>query len=127
MTIIFTTNLGDIHIELDLEKAPVSSKNFLRYCQEGFYEQTIFHRVIKGFMIQGGGFTAQMAEKPTHAPLVNEAQIGKGQADFELMHRILPLGNFLLIPQIIAFSITLRRLTMAGAMPYLARLLRVLR
>ena len=76
MTIIFTTNLGDIHIELDLEKAPVSSKNFLRYCQEGFYEQTIFHRVIKGFMIQGGGFTANMEEKTTHAPIVNEANRG---------------------------------------------------
>lgn len=76
MTIIFTTNLGDIQIELDMEKAPVSSKNFLQYCQDGFYEHTIFHRVIKGFMIQGGGFTAKMKEKPTLEPIVNEANRG---------------------------------------------------
>lgn len=76
MTVIFTTNFGDIQIELDMEKAPVSSKNFLKYCQEGFYEHTIFHRVIKGFMIQGGGFTAKMKEKPTHDPIANEANRG---------------------------------------------------
>lgn len=76
MTIIFTTNLGDISIELDMERAPVTAKNFIRYCQEGFYEHTIFHRVIKGFMIQGGGFTAKMKEKPTHEPIVNEANKG---------------------------------------------------
>lgn len=74
--IIFSTNLGDIHIELDMEHAPVTAKNFLRYCEEGFYEHTIFHRVIKGFMIQGGGFTAKMKEKTTHAPIVNEANRG---------------------------------------------------
>lgn len=74
--IIFTTNIGEIGIELDLEHAPVTSKNFLRYCEEGFYEHTIFHRVIKGFMIQGGGFTAKMKEKPTHDPIVNEANKG---------------------------------------------------
>ncbi|MBB1268340.1 peptidylprolyl isomerase [Shewanella sp. SR44-3] len=74
--IIFSTNLGDISIELDMERAPVSSKNFLRYCKEGFYEGTIFHRVIKGFMIQGGGFTETMDEKPTHDPIVNEANKG---------------------------------------------------
>lgn len=74
--IIFTTNLGDFTIELDMARAPVSSKNFLKYCQEGFYEGTIFHRVIKDFMIQGGGFTAKMREKPTHAPIVNEANKG---------------------------------------------------
>ncbi|WP_036801479.1 peptidylprolyl isomerase [Photobacterium marinum] len=74
--IIFTTNLGDIEIELNKDKAPVSSKNFLTYCQEGFYEGTIFHRVINGFMIQGGGHTADMEEKPTRAPIVNEANRG---------------------------------------------------
>ncbi|QFU24554.1 peptidyl-prolyl cis-trans isomerase [Shewanella eurypsychrophilus] len=74
--IIFTTNFGDIEIELDMETAPVSSKNFLRYCEDGFYEGTIFHRVIKGFMIQGGGFTADMDEKPTRAAIVNEANRG---------------------------------------------------
>jgi peptidyl-prolyl cis-trans isomerase B (cyclophilin B) len=74
--ITFSTNLGDITIALDFERAPISSKNFVRYCQEGFFEHTIFHRVIKGFMIQGGGFTAKMQEKPTHDPIVNEANKG---------------------------------------------------
>ncbi|QYK01888.1 peptidylprolyl isomerase [Shewanella psychrotolerans] len=74
--ITFTTNYGDIEIELDIEHAPVSSKNFLKYCQDGFFEGTIFHRVIKGFMIQGGGFTADMDEKPTRAAIVNEANRG---------------------------------------------------
>lgn len=74
--ITFTTNLGDFTIELDMQRAPVSSKNFLTYCNEGFYEGTIFHRVIKGFMIQGGGFTENMDEKPTHDAIVNEANKG---------------------------------------------------
>ncbi|WP_413483618.1 peptidylprolyl isomerase [Shewanella baltica] len=74
--ITFSTNLGDITIALDFEHAPISSKNFVRYCEEGFFEHTIFHRVIKGFMIQGGGFTAKMKEKPTHEPIVNEANKG---------------------------------------------------
>ncbi|MGF1908371.1 peptidyl-prolyl cis-trans isomerase [Vibrio kasasachensis] len=70
------TNFGDIEIELNLDKAPVSSKNFKKYCEDGFYEGTIFHRVIEGFMIQGGGFTAEMQEKPTRDPIVNEANRG---------------------------------------------------
>ncbi|MCL1057239.1 cyclophilin [Shewanella sp. Choline-02u-19] len=74
--IIFTTNFGDIEIELDFDKAPVSAKNFLKYCEDGFYQGTIFHRVIKGFMAQGGGFTAEMEEKPTRAAIVNEANRG---------------------------------------------------
>ncbi|GAL20091.1 peptidyl-prolyl cis-trans isomerase PpiB [Vibrio maritimus] len=74
--IILTTTYGDIEIELNMERAPVSSKNFLRYCEEGFYEGTIFHRVIDGFMIQGGGHTEDMAEKDTHAPIANEANRG---------------------------------------------------
>ncbi|MEF1219618.1 peptidylprolyl isomerase, partial [Photobacterium damselae] len=71
-----TTNIGDITIELNLDKAPVSSKNFKKYCEDGFYEGTIFHRVIDGFMIQGGGYCADMEEKPTRAPIVNEANRG---------------------------------------------------
>ncbi|PSW06574.1 peptidylprolyl isomerase [Photobacterium lipolyticum] len=74
--IIFTTNLGDIEIELNMERAPVSSKNFLKYCQDGFYDGTIFHRVIKGFMVQGGGFTEDMQEKPTRDCIANEANRG---------------------------------------------------
>ncbi|MHC4622994.1 MAG: peptidylprolyl isomerase [Planctomycetota bacterium] len=67
------TSKGDIIIELNEEAAPVTAKNFLRYAEEGFYDGTIFHRVIRNFMIQGGGFTAGMVQKRTHPPIVNEA------------------------------------------------------
>jgi len=70
------TNKGTITIELEMEKAPISSKNFLDYVRDGFYEQTIFHRVIPGFMIQGGGFTPEMAQKKTRAEIKNEADNG---------------------------------------------------
>lgn len=67
------TNFGDIKIELDFDKAPITAKNFEDYCKEGFYNGTIFHRVIDGFMIQGGGMEAGMREKATKAPIQNEA------------------------------------------------------
>ena len=70
------TSLGRIVIELDDAKAPGSTKNFLAYVQDGFYNGTVFHRVIPGFMIQGGGFTADMTQKPTKAPIQNEARNG---------------------------------------------------
>ncbi|MBQ4326633.1 MAG: peptidylprolyl isomerase, partial [Mailhella sp.] len=70
------TNKGDIVLELDAEKAPKTVANFLEYAKAGFYDGTIFHRVIPGFMIQGGGFTADMAQKPTNAPIENEANNG---------------------------------------------------
>ncbi|MDH2997815.1 peptidylprolyl isomerase [Pasteurellaceae bacterium LFhippo2] len=70
------TNFGDIKIELDFDKAPVTAKNFEDYCKEGFYNGTIFHRVIDGFMIQGGGMTVGMTEKNTKAPIQNEASNG---------------------------------------------------
>lgn len=70
------TSIGDIVIELDDEAAPVTVKNFLTYVEEGFYDGTIFHRVIHNFMIQGGGFTEQMVRKPTKPPIVNEASNG---------------------------------------------------
>ncbi|MBO5565763.1 MAG: peptidyl-prolyl cis-trans isomerase [Succinivibrio sp.] len=70
------TSLGDIVIELDYEKAPETSKNFESYVKEGFYDGTIFHRVIKGFMIQGGGLTADLSQKETHKPIKNEADNG---------------------------------------------------
>jgi cyclophilin family peptidyl-prolyl cis-trans isomerase len=72
------TSLGDIVIQLNAEKAPVTVKNFLAYVEEGFYDGTVFHRVIKGFMIQGGGFTEELLDKDTHAPIVNEAKNGLG-------------------------------------------------
>lgn len=67
------TNFGDIKIALNSEKAPITAENFLNYCKNGFYDNTIFHRVINGFMIQGGGMEAGMREKNTNAPIKNEA------------------------------------------------------
>lgn len=75
-TVLLTTNYGDITIELDEAKAPNTVKNFLEYVDEGHYDHTIFHRVIDGFMIQGGGFTADMKQKATKAPIRNEAENG---------------------------------------------------
>ena len=72
----FTTDKGVIDIELDHEHAPKSSANFEQYVRDGFYDGTIFHRVIKGFMIQGGGFERGMKEKATRAPIENEAANG---------------------------------------------------
>ena len=70
------TNKGDIVLELDAEKAPNTTKNFLEYVKSGFYDGTIFHRVIPGFMIQGGGFDKNMVQKPTREPIENEANNG---------------------------------------------------
>ena len=70
------SNYGDITIELDADKAPVTVKNFLDYVNSGFYDNTLFHRVIDGFMIQGGGFEPGMRQKKTNAPIVNEAANG---------------------------------------------------
>ena len=71
-----TTSLGDIVIKLNPEKAPVSSANFLTYVNEGFYNGTIFHRVIPGFMAQGGGFDSSFNQKAVHSPIKNEADNG---------------------------------------------------
>ncbi len=70
------TNFGDITLTLDAEKAPATVANFLAYAKEGFYSNTVFHRVIKGFMIQGGGFEPGMKQKPTKDPVKNEADNG---------------------------------------------------
>lgn len=67
------TSHGEIFLELDRKKAPISVENFITYANDGHYDGTIFHRVIKGFMIQGGGLTPDMQEKPTREPIVNEA------------------------------------------------------
>ncbi|ELA08243.1 peptidyl-prolyl cis-trans isomerase B [Moraxella macacae 0408225] len=72
----FETTMGNIVIELDREKAPKTVENFINYVNEGHYNGTIFHRVIDGFMIQGGGMDANMNEKSTHAPIQNEANNG---------------------------------------------------
>jgi len=74
--VLVKTTHGDITLELDAEKAPVTVENFTQYVKDGFFDGTIFHRVINGFMIQGGGFTADMQQKETRSPIKNEADNG---------------------------------------------------
>ena len=74
--VVISTSKGDIKLELYADKAPKTVENFLKYVDEGFYEGTIFHRVINGFMIQGGGFDADFQKKKTHMPVENEAKNG---------------------------------------------------
>ena len=74
--IILQTNMGDIHLAVDTEKAPISAKNFTDYVEDGFFDGTIFHRVIPNFMVQGGGMTEDMQQKPTKANVENEAKNG---------------------------------------------------
>lgn len=76
MKIKLETNLGNIILELNHEKAPVTADNFVNYVESGFYNGTIFHRVIDGFMIQGGGFNKDMEQKETNDPIANEADNG---------------------------------------------------
>ena len=75
-TVKITTNQGDIIVQLEAAKAPKSVENFLQYAKAGHYNGTIFHRVIDGFMVQGGGFTKDMQQKPVQAPIKNEAANG---------------------------------------------------
>ena len=82
--IIMSTSAGDIHIELFADKAPVSVKNFLAYVESGHFDGTIFHRVIPDFMIQGGGFTPDMQQKKTNAPIKNEADNGLSNEPYTL-------------------------------------------
>ena len=84
MKVQFQTNLGNIIIELDKKKAPETVDNFVRYVSNGHYDKTIFHRVINGFMIQGGGFEKNMKEKATSAPIQNEANNGLKNKAFTL-------------------------------------------
>jgi peptidyl-prolyl cis-trans isomerase B (cyclophilin B) len=74
--VVISTSKGDIHIELDMENTPKTAENFLNYLRSGFYNDTIFHRVIDGFMIQGGGLTANMEQKKPEEPIKNEAKNG---------------------------------------------------
>ncbi|HAW23096.1 MAG: peptidylprolyl isomerase A [Pseudomonas sp.] len=74
--VLLNTSMGEIEIELEAEKAPVSVKNFLEYVESGYYDGTVFHRVIPGFMIQGGGFNEGLSQKKTRAPIKNEADNG---------------------------------------------------
>ena len=83
-TVILNTNMGAITVELDTEHAPVSAANFLSYAKDGTYNNTIFHRVINGFMIQGGGFEPGMKQKGTDAPIDNEANNGLKNNNYTL-------------------------------------------
>ncbi|MGE4569988.1 MAG: peptidylprolyl isomerase [Gammaproteobacteria bacterium] len=74
--IILQTNMGDIHLAVDAEKAPITAKNFTDYVEDGFFDGTIFHRVIPNFMVQGGGMTEDMQQKTTKANIENEAKNG---------------------------------------------------
>ena len=84
MAVLLTTNYGKIKIELDAEKAPKTVANFLAYVNDGFYANTIFHRVIDGFMIQGGGFEPGMKQKPTKDQIENEAKNGLKNVKYSL-------------------------------------------
>lgn len=74
--VLISTSLGDMVVELQPQEAPKTVANFLQYVEDGFYDGTIFHRIIDGFMVQGGGLTPDMVKKPTRAPIVNEADNG---------------------------------------------------
>lgn len=75
--VIISTSKGDIHVQLHEDTTPATVQNFLNYVRSGFYNDTIFHRVIPGFMIQGGGLTSDMTNKPTQTPIKNEAKQAK--------------------------------------------------
>ena len=81
-TVELQTNQGSIRLELDDAKAPETVSNFIKYVEAGHYDGTVFHRVIKGFMIQGGGFEGGMKQKPTNAPVKNEAANGLKNAKY---------------------------------------------
>jgi peptidyl-prolyl cis-trans isomerase B (cyclophilin B) len=82
--IIIQTNIGNIKIITNQEKAPISSENFINYVKDGYYDNLIFHRVIKNFMIQAGGFTEDMAQKPTKSTIENEANNGLKNTKYSL-------------------------------------------
>jgi cyclophilin family peptidyl-prolyl cis-trans isomerase len=82
--LVLKTSEGDIKVELFEKEAPVSSQNFMAYAKAGFYDGTVFHRVIDGFMIQGGGFTADMKQKKTNSPIKNESSNGLKNSKYTL-------------------------------------------
>ena len=87
------TNMGSIVLELDADKAPETVANFTQYASDGFYNGTIFHRVINGFMIQGGGMEPSMKEKTTRAPVKNEADNGLDRKSTRLNSSHIPLSR----------------------------------
>jgi peptidyl-prolyl cis-trans isomerase B (cyclophilin B) len=84
MTVTLKTTHGDITLELDSESSPISVENFLKYARDGHYNGTIFHRVIEGFMIQGGGFSSDMKQKPTNSSIKNESSNGLSNVKYTI-------------------------------------------
>ena len=84
MKVKLTTSMGPFVVELDEQKAPISAQNFLKYVDSGHYDGTIFHRVIDGFMVQGGGFTKDMKQKPVEAAIKNESSNGLKNENYTL-------------------------------------------
>jgi peptidyl-prolyl cis-trans isomerase B (cyclophilin B) len=82
--VILHTSMGDITLTLDADNAPATVENFLQYVRDGHYDNTVFHRVINGFMIQGGGFAPGMTQKPTRSPVANEAGNGLKNAKYSV-------------------------------------------
>lgn len=128
--VVLHTNFGDIKLELDAEKAPKTVANFLEYVKNGHFDGTIFHRVIDGFMIQGGGFEPGMVQKDTQAPIENEADNGlKNAIGTIAMARTMDphsaSSQFFINVSRTTLSLTIPpRLPMAGATAYLARSLK---
>jgi len=78
LQVVIDTSMGEIVVELDEKQTPITVQNFLQYADDGFYDNTIFHRVMKGFMIQGGGFSTDLQKKPTRGPIKNEVKQARG-------------------------------------------------
>ena len=94
-TVRLETSMGDIVLRLDARKAPISTANFVQYVKSGFYDGTVFHRVIKNFMIQGGGLTPDLKQKEARTPIRNEANNGLKNKKYTIAmaHRRTPLGH----------------------------------
>ncbi len=124
MKVLLTTTYGKITLQLDAEKAPGTTENFVQYVKEGHFDGTIFHRVISNFMIQGGGFTEDMQQKPTRATIQNEAGNGlSNKAGTIAMARTpdpIPPPPSSSSTWLITTSWTRNAARTAGAMPYLA-------
>lgn len=122
--VLLTTSAGNIELELNSQKAPVSVQNFVDYVNNGFYNNTTFHRVIPGFMVQGGGFTEQMQQKKPNPPIKNEADNGLRNTRGTIAMRVLliktarpasSLSTWPIMPSSITASVI-------SAMPYLVKL-----
>jgi hypothetical protein len=127
--IIIATSKGEIHLQLDDENTPLTCENFRHYIQEGFYNDTIFHRVIPGFMVQGGGMTADMRQKATARSVMKQNQQSQTSAVPlqwpEPQSLIQPLHNFLLTLLIILFLILPLKILKVMVIVFLVKWLKV--